>query len=64
MSKVDSKKFPTLAAYLDNGSIWIDADNSYVGKASDGTMVQIGTVGFNDKGTESYLVANPTPDTW
>lgn len=51
---------PLLQTLIDNESIWIE-NGYYVGKASDGEIVQIG---HDEKSTIEYLKSNPSPDTW
>ena len=53
---------PRLQALMDAGSVWAE-DGAYVGKASDGVIVQIGNVGHEDT-VEMYLISNPTPHHW
>jgi hypothetical protein len=62
MARSPKRTFPTLAALLAQGTVWCE-DGSYVGKAADGVVVSVGTVGC-EKQTESYLSANPTPADW
>ena len=51
-----------LQEYINNGTIWIE-DDEYVGKASDGIIVGLGSVGEEER-MERYLKACPTPDKW
>lgn len=56
------KKYPLLQQHLKEGNIFIDK-REYVGKASDGREVLIGTVGMEDS-LEDYLKHFPGPDLW
>jgi hypothetical protein len=56
------EKHPTLSKLLVAGTITIDK-GEYIGKASDGVTVSIGTCGYEDA-AERYLAARPTPDLW
>jgi len=47
---------------LGSGVIWNDG-SSYVGTASDGVEVLLGTVG-DEESLERYLTKNPTPSHW
>ncbi len=55
-------KTPTLDALIALGTVWIE-DCDYVGRASDGTVVSLGSV-YDAGGTEGYLCEYSTPDTW
>lgn len=44
------------------GSIWIE-ESEYVGEAKDGTICELGIVGFEDN-LNSYLEGHPTPKEW
>lgn len=64
-SKTDNgfdTKFPTLAALLKAGTVWQEG-SAYVGRASDGVVVQVGDT-INIAGTERYLSARPNPKDW
>ena len=52
-----------LSKLIDNGTVFIDDFDEYVGIASDNEYVCIGNVG-NELDVESYLTSHPTPDTW
>jgi len=55
-------KTPILDSLIYAGTIWIEG-TEYVGKASDGVVVLIGTVGW-EKDTERYLTQRPKPEQW
>jgi hypothetical protein len=57
-----NKICPLLQAALSAGTVF-EENGEYVGFAEDGTIVSLGSVGF-EKQCESYLSAHPTPDTW
>ena len=56
---------PRLCELLASGDIWIDEEfgMEYVGLASDGVEVNIGTVGQEDA-LEWLLSLKPTPEDW
>ena len=55
-------KFLTLDRLLQSGDIWIER-GEYIGRASDGIIVSIGTIGF-EQDAERYLRARPDPKDW
>jgi hypothetical protein len=57
------KPGPRLEALLASGIVWKD-HSEFVGKASDGTEVQIGNDADNPARIESYLASNPGPENW
>jgi hypothetical protein len=59
---LDPSRHPTLSRLLDVGYVAIEK-HSYVGRAADGVLVAVGTVGDEDA-TERYLKAYPTPSLW
>ena len=60
--KSKTSKFPTLDALIKQGTVWQEG-YQYLGRASDGTVVSIGTTNY-ERNAEYYLAANPTPDLW
>lgn len=54
---------PILDALRQAGTVWEDETRSYVGTAADGTVVLLGTVGYEEN-VELYLREHPTPETW
>lgn len=59
---MDLAKYPRLAALVKAGTVFVER-SEYVGRASDGELVAIGSVGLEDV-TESYLSEYPTPEHW
>ena len=59
------ERCPAMLSRIQDGSAFVDA-SKLIGTASDGTEVILGgTYSAADiEGTESYLRAHPTPDTW
>lgn len=53
---------PTLDRLLREGKIWFDG-GTIRGKATDGTIVNIGE-SLNPEGTEAYLSRFPNPSDW
>ncbi len=51
-----------LEALIRRGHVWVDG-NEYVGKASDGVEVRLGSVG-EERILGVYLLTHRTPDTW
>lgn len=51
-----------LEQLLESGLVYSDGNN-YIGKASDGQEVAIGTVG-DEKRTNEYLESYPSPSDW
>ena len=57
------KMFPHLArALYEERTVWVE-DGEYVGKAADGTVVAVGTLGYPE-GADRYLQHNPEPKDW
>jgi hypothetical protein len=52
-----------LAKLIDAGLIWLD-DQTYVGRASDGVVVQFGLLGMDEQHIEHYLSDYPGPENW
>ena len=52
-----------LVPYLEDGTIWLTGSGEYLGKAADGTEVNLGMFGYEQQ-IEEYLKRHPTPDTW
>lgn len=58
-------KTPTLDRLMAEGIVKLDSTGTYVGTASDGTVVQFGVGGGKFTiAIESYLTANPSPEQW
>lgn len=51
-----------LEKLLESGSV-IARCGEYIGTASDGVEIILGTIGQEDI-LESYLLSHPTPETW
>ena len=58
----DEKAKAILEHLIKKGSVYIDS-SEYVGIASDGIEVHLGTVGYEES-LYRYLLARPTPDLW
>jgi hypothetical protein len=52
-----------LADLITRGIVWIERGQEYVGRASDGVLVTLGSVG-DEKQIIAYLTEHPTPDSW
>ena len=52
----------TLEKLMHDGTVWID-DGEYVGRAADGQVVGLGSVG-NESSLESLLAERPSPADW
>jgi hypothetical protein len=55
-------RYPWLSTHLTSGAVYVDG-SAYIGRAGDGTDVQIGNVG-RERDTEAYLAAHPSPQEW
>lgn len=53
---------PILEGLEAKGIVWME-DGKYVGRASDGVVVDLGYAGYREE-VERYLNDHPTPDTW
>jgi len=53
---------PILCRLFAAGIVWIEGTD-YVGRASDGIVVQVGSVATEDA-TEDYLESHPFPSDW
>jgi hypothetical protein len=53
---------PTLDKLIADKLVWVE-NGAYVGRASDGTIVQVGCVGYEES-AERYLINNPSPEQW
>jgi hypothetical protein len=63
MDKLDPTKYPTLYSLIEQGLVWLDENNEYVGRASDGIEVSIGSIHDRER-CERYLKDRPSPDRW
>lgn len=54
---------PILDSLLASGVIYVLDGDTYVGRASDGVEVAIGST-FTPTVVESYLTVHPTPESW
>lgn len=55
-------KFPVVDEALKEGKIWVE-NGEYVGRASDGVIVNLGAVGCEANLT-LYLIIRPDPKDW
>lgn len=60
LKKAERAEFDAIVARLTaEGSLWVEG-SEYIGRASDGTIVNVASVDF----PSLYLVRNPSPTNW
>lgn len=62
MKPIDPKRTPRLHALVLRAAIQLDGQ-TYIGRAGDGEIVELGTVG-DERQLERYLETHPSPTDW